>query len=187
MAAVAGLVLARLYAALGRRTGTDRERAPKPQPVGAAPASATGPLLSPMAHPESVEPSVAAIVAIDPHFDAEHFLRGAGSAYALIVKAFSSKDAQALKPLLKPQVFEAYAQAMSARPDGEEGPELVRLKTSEIVESEVENSVAQISVRFEAELADGATGVRDTKEIWVFERDLRGRDPNWMLAGVAQA
>lgn len=187
MAAVAGLVLARLYAVLGRRTGAERERDPKPQPAGAAPAQVNSPLLGPMAQPESVDPSVAAIIAIDPHFDTEHFLRGAKGAYELIVKAFSARDAKTLMPLLKPQVFEVYAQAMAARPDGETGPELVRLKSSEIIDSDVENSLAQISVRFEAELADGATGLRDTNEVWLFERDLRGRDPTWLLAGVAQA
>mgnify|MGYP003385652837 CR=1 FL=1 len=187
MAAVAGLVLARLYAVLGRRTEGDRPREPKPQPVGLGPASAAGPLLSPSASQESPEPSLAAMLAADPHFDGEHFLRGAKSAYALIVKAFSDQDAKVLQPLLTAPVFEAYAQAMAARAEGQPGPELVRLKASEIIDSDVENTMAQISVRFEAELADGAIGVRDTKEIWTFERDLRDRDPTWRLAGVAQA
>ncbi len=187
MAAVAGLVLARLYAVLGRRAGSERERAPKPQPAGAGPARAAGPLLNPLTNQESVEPGVAAIMAVDPHFDGEHFLRGAKAAYALIVKAFSGRESGALEPLLTPQVYAVYAKAMADRAEGEGGPELVRLKSSEIVDSDVEGNIAQISVRFEAELADGATGVRDTKEVWLFERDLRARDPTWRLAGVAQA
>jgi predicted lipid-binding transport protein (Tim44 family) len=42
-------------------------------------------------------------------------------------------------------------------------------------------------VKFEAELAEGEHGLRDTKELWTFERDTTSRDPNWRLAGVAQA
>lgn len=188
MAAVAGLVLARLYAVLGRRTGAERQREPKPsQPVGAGAARVAGPLVTPSANVESPEPGTAPIVAMDPLFDRDQFLRGAKAAYAIIVKAFSSGDADTLRPLLVPQVFDAYAQVMAARREGEVGPELVRLKASEIIASDVENNLAQINVRFEAELADGDTGVRDTKEFWTFERDLRSRDPTWRLAGVAQA
>ncbi len=42
-------------------------------------------------------------------------------------------------------------------------------------------------VKFEAELAEGAHGLRDTKERWTFEREINSQDPNWRLAAVAQA
>jgi predicted lipid-binding transport protein (Tim44 family) len=42
-------------------------------------------------------------------------------------------------------------------------------------------------VKFEAELAEGAHGVRDAREKWTFERDVRSPDPNWRLARVTAA
>ena len=38
-----------------------------------------------------------------------------------------------------------------------------------------------------AELAEGVHGVRDAREKWTFERDIRSSDPNWRLARVAAA
>jgi predicted lipid-binding transport protein (Tim44 family) len=106
----------------------------------------------------------------------------------MIVTAFAKGDREALKPLLNPRVFEAYAKAIDERDaTGGKGPELVRLKSAEIDDARMEGDVARVAVRFEAELAEGAYGLRDTKERWTFERDVRSRDPNWRLSSVAQA
>jgi 1,6-anhydro-N-acetylmuramate kinase len=70
---------------------------------------------------------------------------------------------------------------------GGQGPELVRLKSAELIDSAVSGEIVRVSVRFEAELAEGEAGIRETRERWTFERPLRSRDPNWQLAGVAQA
>jgi predicted lipid-binding transport protein (Tim44 family) len=124
----------------------------------------------------------------DPSFDIEHFVVGARGAYDLIVNAFARGDREALKDLLTPRVYESYAAAITAREQsGEPGPELVRLKTAEIVDADLAGDTARVSVRFEAELAEGAHGVRDARERWTFERDVRSADPNWRLARVAAA
>lgn len=185
MAAIAGVVLARLYAILGRRTGAEPP-APKPQPV-------SGPVGNDAARaPDapkpagSLAPGLEAILAADPNFDGSRFLQGARGAYEIIVNAFSAGDRTRLQPLLAPKVFEVYARVIEERGD-RRGPELVRLKSAELVDSEVEDSIARVDVRFEAELADGEVGVRNTRELWTFERELRSKDPTWRLLAVAQA
>jgi hypothetical protein len=45
----------------------------------------------------------------------------------------------------------------------------------------------RVAVRFEAELAEGASGIRETRERWTFEREIRSSDPTWLLSSVAQA
>ena len=40
---------------------------------------------------------------------------------------------------------------------------------------------------FQGELAEGAHGVRDARERWTFERNVRSADPNWLLARVQAA
>lgn len=85
-------------------------------------------------------------------------------------------------------MYDSYVAAITAREaKNEAGPELVRLKTGEIVDADLAGDAARITVRFEAELAEGAHGVRDARERWTFERDVRSPDPNWRLARVSAA
>jgi predicted lipid-binding transport protein (Tim44 family) len=183
------LVLAvRLYQVLGRRTGAERPSQPQP-------AQGELPRVQPGQRPPMPQASLAGggdgfsdIVRADPSFDPDHFLAGARSAYELIVGAYAKGDRDQLRSLLTPRVYESYATAIATREaKGEKGPELVRLKTAELVDGQLEGETARVSVRFEAELAEGLHHLRDTKERWSFERDVRSPDPNWRLARVVQA
>ena len=189
LAFVAGFVLFRLYMTLGRRTGAERPE-PRPAPAqGQLPTErpALAPAFGASDPPQAID-GLTAIMRADPNFDAEHFAIGARGAYELIVGAFAKGDKDALRPLLTPRVYESYVAAIAAREaKGELGPELVRLKTAEIAEAALQGEVARVTVRFEAELAEGATGVRDAHEKWTFERDVRSPDPNWRLGRVTAA
>lgn len=188
LAFVAAFVLYRLYATLGRRTGAERPPQPAPaqgelprEPIGSAPGPQNG-----AAGP--AEDSVMAIIRADLSFDIEHFLVGARAAYELIVGAFAKGDRDALRGLLTPRVYNSYVAAIAAREaKGATGPELVRLRGAEITDAALEGDTARVTVKFEAELAEGAHGVRDARERWTFERNVRASDPNWLLARVAAA
>lgn len=190
LAFIAGFVLFRLYATLGKRTGAERPAEPRPAPAqGQLPREQPGPApTTPSAAIGVVGDGLGAIIRADPSFDPEHFVVGARGAYELIVNAFAKGDREALSGLLTPRVYELYVKAIAAREQtGEPGPELVRLKSGEIVEADLAGDVARVAVAFEAELAEGAHGVRDARERWTFERDVRSHDPNWRLARVAAA
>ncbi len=188
LAFVAGFVLFRLYTTLGRRTGAERPAEPAPaqgelprEPV--APALKAAPLAAGVAGD-----GVMAIARADPNFDVEHFLVGARGAYELIISAYAKGDRDVLRGLLSPRVFESYSAAITLREEkGGHGPELVRLRAAELLDATLEGGAARISVKFEAELAEGAHGVRDARERWTFERDIRSTDPNWRLDRVAAA
>ncbi|MGE0828673.1 MAG: Tim44/TimA family putative adaptor protein [Hyphomonadaceae bacterium] len=188
LAIVAGVVLVKLYGVLGRRTGAQRE--PRPQPAqGDLPQESvsaraqSGPIVGGPA-----SGGIADLMRADPNFDTGHFLAGARGAYEMIVTAFAAGDKAALQPLLAQRVYDAYSKAIDERAArGEKGSELVRLKSAEVADAALENDIARVVVRFEAELAEGAHGLRDTKEKWTFERDVRSSDPNWKLARVVAA
>ena len=181
---LAAFFLYKLYVVLGRRTGEP------PQPVtpnGVTPdarvAFAPG-----AARSAGVGEGVLAILRADPSFDIDRFMAGARAGYEQIVNAFAKGDRDALRRLLTPRVFDAYAAAITARDaTGEKGPELLRVKSAEAQSAEVEGDMARIVVRFESELAEGAVGMRDAKEKWTFERSVRSPDPNWRLARVTVA
>lgn len=187
LAVVAGLVLARLYSVLGRRTGAERPSQPQPA-QGELPRA---PQTRPMPHTDIGGSSGDGLVDIsraDPSFEPEHFVSGARGAYEIIVSAYAKGDRDALRNLLTPRVYETYATAISQREaKGEKGPELVRLRSAEITDASLEGDIARVAVKFEAELAEGLHHLRDTKERWTFERDVRSADPNWRLARVVQA
>jgi len=188
LAAIVGVLVARLYAVLGRKTGAEPPAHGRTAP---AELGASGGSPANLPQPAVVSPPVgpaAEIARVDPTFDAAHFVEGARAAYEIIVQAFASGDREALRPLLTPRVFATYEAAIDARvAAGGQGPELVRLKSAELIDSAVSGEIVRVSVRFEAELAEGEAGIRETRERWTFERPLRSRDPNWQLAGVAQA
>jgi predicted lipid-binding transport protein (Tim44 family) len=190
LAFVAGFVLFRLYTTLGRRTDADRPVEPTPapaqgelprEPVAAAP-------LSPQAASAAAGEGLMAIVRADQDFDIEHFITGARAAYELIVNAYAKGDRATLRGLLTPKVYESYAAAIGKREEtGAAGPELVRLRSAEIVDASLQGDTARVTVKFEAELAEGAHGVRDARERWTFERNVRAADPNWLLSRVQTA
>lgn len=188
LAFVAGVVLYRLYATLGRRTGAERPIDPRPQPAQGVLPQKLAPQAPGAIAGSGVSDGVTAIARADPTFDVAHFLAGARGAYELIVGAFAKGDREALRNLLTPRVFEAYTAAITARESkGENGPELVRLRSAELANAELADDTARVTVKFESELAEGAHGVRDAHERWTFERNIRSSDPNWRLARVAAA
>ncbi|MBY0562693.1 MAG: Tim44/TimA family putative adaptor protein [Hyphomonadaceae bacterium] len=190
LAFVAGFVLFRLYTTLGRRTGSERPASPTPAPAQGEFSSETpSPVRRPVPAPSGpAGEGLLSIVRADPSFDVEHFVVGARGAYELIVNAFAKGDREALGGLLTPRVFESYSAAIAQRESsGGTGPELVRLRTAEVVDASLEGEMARVVVKFEAELAEGAHGVREARERWTFERNVRSADPNWLLARVSAA
>lgn len=185
LAFVAGFVLFRLYVTLGRRTGAERDPRPAPVQGGMAPEV---PLSKPVVPQGPGGDGLVAIMRADPSFDPDFFTTGAKSAYEMIIGAFAKGDRDALRGLLTQRVYESYDAAIVAREaKGDAGPELVRLKSADIADAALQGDIARVTVKFEAELAEGATGVRDAREKWTFERDVRSQDPNWRLARVTAA
>jgi predicted lipid-binding transport protein (Tim44 family) len=139
------------------------------------------------------------IAKLDPSLDPEAFLTGAGKAYEMIVSAFAEGNRRALKDLLTREVYDGFVAAISEREAQEKTIEqqFVGIKKADIIEAEVKNGTALITVRFASELIsseidkDGnvVSGdkqkIRDVTDIWTFSRDVstaRARSNlNWKL------
>lgn len=135
------------------------------------------------------------IVSADRSFDADNFLAGARQAYEMVVTAFASGDRATLEMLLAPEVYEGFAAAIADRDARGETMEttFVGLDKADIVEAQLRNGAAQITIRFSAQLisvtrdkagavvdGDPAKVVANT-DVWTFAREVRSRDPNWKL------
>ncbi|MBB3763914.1 Tim44/TimA family putative adaptor protein [Sphingomicrobium lutaoense] len=203
LALVALFVGLRLYSVLGERTGHEQTvKAAEPD----APLDA--PVRDERMSPDSVGqddagtaylplagPGVRALLAADPGFDVARFLDGAEQAYRMILEAFWKGDLEEVRPLVDDNVYEAFAGAVEARKA--EGltldNRLVAIDQSLIAAARLEDRVAEVTVRFEADIAavtrnaDGevvAGSLSDavqTRDRWTFRRDISASDPNWIL------
>lgn len=191
LAAVALIVLSRLYMALGRG-GNDR---PVQRPSTSATPSENN--LAELAErrerrvnaerPIFTGPAASGLEDIynaDNSFSVSGFMQGAKSAYTMIVGAFAKGDRAALRPLLDDDVYEAWDAAITAREtNGDKTFELLRVRRAEIESAELDGNTARVVVRYEAELGDGEI-TRTAKELWTFMRNVKGSDPNWILDDV---
>lgn len=194
-AALAAFVLFRLYMVLGRRVGHQAPPQPRPgQQTAQAPENL---------RPAFTGPGAAGMEAIrraDGVFNPETFLEGARGAYEMIVDAFADGDRETLGRFLASAVLAKYETAIAERESRglTQTTDIVRLSETAIEDAELDGRMARVTVAFTADLttvlrdADGAVAegdpsrVRTARELWTFERDVKARDPNWILAKVSR-
>ncbi|WP_176590080.1 Tim44/TimA family putative adaptor protein [Sphingobium sp. EM0848] len=211
LAMIAGFLALRLYSVLGKRTGHEQEPALRP-----ADERAKVTIVQPRPAPEMVgdsvrlsdgliapggEAGVRMLIAADRSFDVPQFVEGAKAAYKMVLEAFWRGDRQELEWLCDADVLASFEEAIAAREA--EGHvldnRLVRIEKTQIVDASVNGRIAEISLRFEADIAavtrdkDGhvvagsLTDAIGTNDIWTFTRDLRSTDPNWKLSETDEA
>ncbi len=113
----------------------------------------------------------------------------------MILGAYWNGDRETLRRYCDPDVLGAFESAIDAREAAGQKLEnrLVRIENANITDVRVENGQAILTVRFEADISavtkdkDGAViagslvDAVPTIELWTFARDVRSRDPNWLL------
>lgn len=193
LAVLAGVVLYQLYAVLGRRVGRQPEDGLAAQALGGADDTAARRAAAPTSPPVA---GLDTLHARDPNFDADHFLKGARTAYETIVMAYAAGDREKLRPLVSEHVLGTWIQALDAR-DAEgrsERVEFLHPPRADIEAFDAESDTARARVRFLSEIRARSKGpegeaVDDhrTAEVWTFERPITSRDPNWILTRVEEA
>lgn len=180
-ATLAGIICLRLYWVLGRRTGHEAppQQSAKPSPLSAPPPQ---PVVLETSEGSEAAPSSANglldIQVADRNFDTAKFLGGAREAYRMILDAFTRGDRDALRPLLAPDVMDAFGEAIKTR---EAPPDpLLRLVDAKIVDARLDGRQAEVTVAFAAEFSHGTI-----TDVWTFARSVDAGDPNWHLITTA--
>nr|WP_121051637.1 Tim44/TimA family putative adaptor protein [Sphingosinicella microcystinivorans] len=205
LAMLAGFIALRLVSVLGRRTGHEEpageivRRTPAEQQTPPRAGSYDLPPAAPLELPADMSPalkeSLTAIAAADPTFDPARFTEGAKAAYRMVLEAFWKGDAEALRDLVSDEIADQFAEAIAARKA--EGltleNRLVSLEKVEIVAAQLRGAMAEVSLRFDADLVavtrDKAGNVVSgslsdavqSHDIWTFSRHTGAADPNWLL------
>ena len=199
IASVAAFLLFRLYSVLGRRTGHERppqdyRLGPAEDTVGGAPKVAPA-LATPDRPSDPVASGLFDIGLTDRSFDKEQFLKGARSAYEMILTAYAAGDRDTLRPLLSDDVFNAFEAVIRQREEAGQKMVLTLVGFSDvkIIAASLKNTFAEITLAYSARLIsavsdkDGkvvegnASAEQEVTDVWTFTRDVKLRDPNWIL------
>jgi predicted lipid-binding transport protein (Tim44 family) len=150
---------------------------------------------------DSVLKGLLDIVRADASFEPDSFLKGARSAYEIIVTAFAEGNRKTLKELLSREVYEGFAGAISERESRNEqiDQSFVGIKSADIVEAELKSGNTQLTVKFVSELisatrdksgvviAGDPKRIKEVTDIWTFAREVVSRNPNWKLVATQAA
>ena len=204
LALIALFIGLRLYSVLGERTGHEQQPILKPadpeavlEPRVTHPTSAPAAAADPgdMAFLPLAGPGVRALLAADSSFDVARFLEGGKAAYRMILEAFWKGDLAGLRSHVDDHVYEAFADAVAEREKSGLSLDnrLVAIEQAVISEASLDNSIATVTVRFEADIAavtrnssgevvaGSLSDAIQTRDLWTFRRDIASRDPNWLL------
>lgn len=135
------------------------------------------------------------IARAEPTFSLLAFLRGAQDAFAMIVESFAEGDRETLKGLLSEPVYNAFCGTLDERArNGETASvEIHAIRRAEVTAAHLQKRMAFITVRFTADetsllrerdgklLSGHPDRVTETVDIWTFGRDLRSREPAWLV------
>lgn len=137
----------------------------------------------------------------DRSFTLPSFFDGAEYAYGMILNAFWSGDIKTLKQFLSKDVCVEFDNAIKSMK--EEGNvfenNLADVEKIELVDASIDGSMAELTVRFNSHMTivikdqdgniiDGdAENVAPIIDIWTFCRDVKRKDPNWILVSTSEA
>ena len=217
LAAVAGFLFLRLRDVLGRRTGHENPSDYFGE-AGSVPSAANGSrdTVVPFPGAESMDPAmlhadVAAVTdleselgqtlisakALEPDFNAQHFVEGSRAAYEMILMGFEAGDKTALRPLLGDDVYDSFVEVIDDRAANNLSVDarFVGLRSAVVEGARLheETRMMHIDMRFDAEMivavrnaegevVDGDPAVvRRMNDLWTFERRLGDPNPGWLL------
>lgn len=214
LALIAGFLILRLRAALGKRPDNDQGDIKDPGDAASHdPFGVTGTVINfpaqsrstsrdarPMTSTDEANP-LSPLLRADPTFDSQHFLTGARTAFEMILAAFAKGDLLALRPLLGDAIYANFAAAVEERNRQQHTMEAVieRFSSISVLSTAVNDTLAFITVRFvsdqvvvvrdkDGHILEGQPGVSHTiTDDWTFARPVRSHDPNWQLIATQEA
>ncbi len=204
LAGIAIFLILKLRSVLGTREGFEKTvPAPTLRPVGreeVIDGSLDHDIIDNVAD-EASRSALSAMKGVEADFSVTDFLKGARSAYEMILMAFDKGEIDRIRPFVGDEVEASFDAAVADR--AKRGltvtSAFVGVREMSIAEAEYDPATkrAEISVRFTGELtravrdASGtviegnATAIQRQKETWTFSRLMGAGDPNWQLTATS--
>lgn len=135
---------------------------------------------------------------IDPDFDEDVFLDGAGRAYEMILSAFAAGDLSDVRGFLGDDVASGFDSAIGERQTAGQKLEtrILRLDRPALEDAEVDGEVVRLDVRFRAEIMsaiyaadtvldeDNLPAPTTTIDVWSFEGAHSAANAGWTLVAT---
>ena len=125
------------------------------------------------------------LINADKSFRTDSFLKGAESAFKIIVSAYKQNNIESAQSLLSPKVLKAFQEQTVSQPSIKDF-HFTNI-TSSIVNIEVVKKLAKIKVKFSSTqkyILEKKDKIIDVKDIWTFEKIIGSKDPTWILSEV---
>lgn len=214
LAAIAAFILLRLRGVLGQKIGHDQppsmpkvvkkeERVIHLKPAEPAIKDVT-PVVAEIApeqvgvYSEAVENGAAEIRKLDASFRMKEFLEGAKVAFDMVHEAFRKDDRDTLKFLLSKDISKAFMGELDKQKQEKDHAEstLVAILSALPIAVEMEKNKGRVTVAFVTEqihirrdeagkVVEGSpSDIQRVEDEWVFERDLRSTNPNWVVVAT---
>ena len=178
LAMIAGFIFLRLRGILGKRTGFDGKLSSGFKQ--GMPKETTNKNLENQTFDDSAK---------------QEFLKGAKSAYEMIVTSFAEGDKNVLKPLLNKEIFQNFSDEIDYRKKENVKSELtfVGIKSAKIKNFEKKDNIYTFTVDFVSEIItckkdknnkviEGNPDIIKTvNDIWKFSKNMWSNNPNWYL------
>lgn len=202
LAGVTAFILFRLISVMGTRTGHEQRHELEPVRQKSSPDSQAEADFNDDAdeapEPTPVSTNARVLRDADPAFDEIMFLKGARSAYEMIVEGFAAGDLRSLRPYIDESIYDAFKAAVMAREEAEHAVDLkfVGIDHAAIVDSDVDDQTMRATVEFTSNQVrvtrdkDGAVVEGDpnridlVKDRWTFSHKRDSGDPNWTLVAT---
>lgn len=182
LAIIAGFIILRLRGILGRRTGHEKK--------------IIRDLFSKKVAEKDSEENVVNLRTSNLDNEAkEQFIKGAKTAYEMIVTSFANGDKKTLKPLLNKKIYQSFSDEIDHRKKENLKSELtfVGVKSAEIKNFEKKDNSFTFTVNFVSEIitcqkdknnkvVEGNPDIIKTvKDVWKFSKNMWSSNPNWYL------
>ena len=125
----------------------------------------------------------------------KQFIQGAKVAYETIVTSFARGDKKTLKPLLNQEIYQSFSDEIDKTDKGKEKSELtfVGLKSAEIQNFEKKDNIYTFTVNFVSEIITckkdkdnkviegDPDEIKTVNDVWKFSKNMWSTNPNWFL------
>ena len=150
---------------------------------------------------KKINSAINEILEIDDKFEISSFCDGAKKAFEYILTEYSSDNLKALKNLVSENIYKAFEDQVNLRAKNKEKLEItvISVKNPEIKSVNLEKKyVAYFKLLFDSEqvqvtknsndeIIDGDNNqILQIKEIWTFSKNLKSKNPNWILEEIEE-
>ena len=150
---------------------------------------------------KKINSAINEILEIDDKFEISSFCDGAKKAFEYILTEYSSDNLKALKNLVSENIYKAFEDQVNLRAKNKEKLEItvISVKNPEIKSVNLEKKyVAYFKLLFDSEQVQVTKNSNDEivegdnnqilqiKEIWTFSKNLKSKDPNWILEEIEE-